>query len=187
MFSGQCFAILVMFWNLFEILQKTSKLPNKRQNLKYNIFHVQCDQKYVVSVSLPYYLAVNAIFKANFNLQKYLMLHSVWNNSEGYFIEAQFLSKRMVARSTRPLSWWTKDKPSLWRNKTVPHIWFKIWAKFSFDILGINAENLKVNKCSHKNKSEQMSIWAYDKTTNFCRPKPPTTTPVVFARYTCVY
>ena len=32
------------------------------------------------------------------------------------------------------------------------------WAKFSFDILGINAENLKVNKCSHKNKSEQMSI-----------------------------
>ena len=31
-------------------------------------------------------------------------------------------------------------------------------AKFSFDILGINAENLKVNKCSHKNKSEQMSI-----------------------------
>ena len=31
-------------------------------------------------------------------------------------------------------------------------------AKFSFDILGINAENLKVNKCSHTNKSEQMSI-----------------------------
>ena len=31
-------------------------------------------------------------------------------------------------------------------------------AKFSFDILGINAEKLKVNKCSHKNKSEQMSI-----------------------------
>ena len=31
-------------------------------------------------------------------------------------------------------------------------------AKFSFDILGINAENLNVNKCSHKNLSEQMSI-----------------------------
>ena len=37
-------------------------------------------------------------------------------------------------------------------------------AKFSFDILGINAQNWKVNKCSHKNKSEQMSIWAYEET-----------------------
>ena len=31
-------------------------------------------------------------------------------------------------------------------------------AKFSFDILGINALNWKVNKSSHRNKSEQMSI-----------------------------
>ena len=37
-----------------------------------------------------------------------------------------------------------------------PHL--KDTAKFSFDILGIIAENLKVNKCSHENKSEQMSI-----------------------------
>ena len=64
-------------------------------------------------------------------------------------------------------------------------IQFLLSATFSFDILGINADNLKVNKCSRKNKSEQMSIWAHDKATYFCRPKP--LTPIVFARYTCVY
>ena len=37
------------------------------------------------------------------------------------------------------------------------------------------------------NKNEQMSTWAYEETPIFCDPKPPTTTPAVFARYTCVY
>ena len=64
---------------------------------------------------------------------------------------------------------------------------FRDLGKIFFWYFRHQCDNLKVNKCSHKNKSEQMSIWAHDKATYFCRPKPPTTTPVVFARYTYVY
>ena len=42
-------------------------------------------------------------------------------------------------------------------------------------------------KLCHKNKGEQMSIGAYEETSIFCHPKPPTTTPAVFAMYLCVY
>ena len=47
---------------------------------------------------------------------------------------------------------------SLCKNATMQKKKEKFLAKFSFDILGINAEYLKVNKCSHINRSEQMSI-----------------------------
>ena len=50
-----------------------------------------------------------------------------------------------------------KQQQKSWE-KTVLIMWSQIWATFSFDVLGINAENLKVNKCSHTNKREQISI-----------------------------
>ena len=48
-------------------------------------------------------------------------------------------------------------------------------AKFSFDTLDISAQNGKVNKCSHTNLNEQMSIWAYEEPQFFPVPnhRPP--------------
>ena len=46
-------------------------------------------------------------------------------------------------------------------------------------------EKLKQD-CKKMKQNDKVFVTA-DKTTNFYRPKPPTTTPVVFARYACIY